>query len=204
MRIIEMLKNERYAGNALNQKFFMVDHLTKTKARNHGELPMYYAENSHPAIISIEMFEKAQRIMELNRQENKNTYDTPRSHAFTSMIICDKCGKKYKRIAKNGRYSWNCSTYQTFGKAHCHTKKIPEDILMETTAAAMGMADFDENTFLEKVHEIRVPAFNHLVFYFKDGTQVERIWQDKSRRDSWTPEMKKQASAYARRRYDHE
>lgn len=199
-----MLKNERYAGNALNQKFFMVDHLTKTKARNHGELPMYYAENSHPAIISVETFEKAQRIMELNRQENKNTHDTPRCHAFTGKIICDKCGKKYKRITKNGRYSWNCSTYQTFGKTYCHTKKIPEDILMEIATVVVGMDGFDENIFPEKVHEIHVPAFNHLVFYFKDGTQVEHIWQDPSRRDSWTSEMKKRAAQYARKRFINE
>lgn len=204
MRIVEMLKNERYAGNALNQKEFTSDHLTKTRVRNRGELPMYYAENSHPAIISVETFNAAQQILERNRLSNNTVHDTTTTYPFTSMIICNKCGKKYKRIAKNGRYSWNCSTYQTFGKSHCHTKKIPEDILMETTAAAMGMDDFDENTFLEKVHEIRVPAFNHLVFCFKDGTQVERIWQDKSRRDSWTPEMKEQAAQHARKRFINE
>lgn len=204
MRIVEMLKNERYAGNALNQKEFTSDHLTKTRSRNHGELPMYFAENSHPAIISIEVFEKAQRIMELNRLANMNTHDTPRSHVFTGKIICDKCGKKYKRVTKSGRYSWNCSTYQTFGKTHCHTKKIPEDILMETAAAAMELDEFDEDAFLEKVQEIHVPAFNHLVFCFKDRTKVERVWKDRSRRDSWTPEMKKQAAQHSRRRYTNE
>ena len=71
---------------------------------------------------------------------------------------------------------------------------------MENTAAAMGMADFDENTFLEKVQEIHVPAFNHLVFCFKDGTKEDRVWQDRCRWDSWTPEMKQQAAQQARRR----
>ena len=131
---------------------------------------MYFAKGSHPAIVSIETFEAAQQRLERNRLASCAARDTTATHPFTGMIVCDKCGKKCKRVTKNGRYSWNCSTYQTFGKAYCHTKKIPEDILMETTAAAMGMADFDEHTFLEKVQEIHVPAFNHLVFCFKDGT----------------------------------
>ena len=204
MRIVEMLKNERYAGNALNQKEFISDHLSKTSVRNHGELPMYYAENSHPAIISVELFEEAQRIMEMNRLANHSSHDAPNSHVFTGKIICDKCGKKYKRITKKNGYAWNCSTYQTFGKAYCHTKQIPEDILMEMAAAAMGLEEFDEDAFLESVQEIHVPAFNHLVFCFKDGTTDERVWQDRSRRESWTPEMKEQAAQHARRRYASE
>ena len=200
MRIVELLRNEKYAGNALLQKEFTIDHLTKARARNRGELPMYFAEGSHPAIVSVETFDAAQQRLERNRLASCAACDTTATHPFTGMIVCDKCGKKYKRVTKNGRYSWNCSTYQTFGKAYCHTKKIPEDILMENTAAAMGMADFDENTFLEKVQEIHVPAFNHLVFCFKDGTKEERVWQDRSRRDSWTPEMKQQAAQQARRR----
>lgn len=204
MRIVEMLKNERYAGNALNKKEFTSDHLTKARVRNRGELPMYYAENSHPAIVSVEMFEEAQRIMELNRLANKNTHDTPSSHVFTGKIICDKCGKKYKRVTKKGKHSWNCSTFQTYGKSSCHTKQIPEDILMETAAAAMGLEIFDEDAFLESVQEVHVPAFNHLVFCLKDGTKDERVWQDRSRRESWTLEMKQQAAAHAKRRYASE
>lgn len=165
---------------------------------------MYYAENSHPAIIPVEMFEEAQRIMELNRLANKNTHDTPSSHVFTGKIICDKCGKKYKRVTKKGKHSWNCSTFQTYGKSSCHTKQIPEDILMETAAAAMGLEIFDEDAFLESVQEVHVPAFNHLVFCLKDGTKDERVWQDRSRRESWTQEMKQQAAAHAKRRYASE
>ena len=167
-------------------------------------IDMYYAENSHPAIIPVEMFEEAQRIMELNRLANKNTHDTPSSHVFTGKIICDKCGKKYKRVTKKGKHSWNCSTFQTYGKASCHTKQIPEDILMETAAAVMGLERFDEDAFLESIQEVHVPAFNHLVFCLKDGTKDERVWQDRSRRESWTQEMKQQAAAHAKRRYASE
>ena len=72
---------------------------------------------------------------------------------------------------------------------------------MAETAAVLGAAEFDEWLFKELIQEIRVPAFNNLIYVFKDGTKVEREWKDKSRRDSWTDEMRAQAAAHARRRY---
>jgi len=75
---------------------------------------------------------------------------------------------------------------------------------METAAAVMGLERFDEDAFLESVQEVHVPAFNHLVFCLKDGTKDERVWQDRSRRESWTLEMKQQAAAHAKRRYASE
>ena len=87
-----------------------------------------------------------------------------------------------------------------FGKSYCHTKQIPEDILMATTASVLGMAEFDGECFRSQIERIEVPAFNHLVYIFKDGRREERVWQDRSRRDSWTDEMKEQAAEYARKR----
>ena len=127
----------------------------------------------------------------------------PRDHvtAFTSMIVCENCGKKYRRKIKRDEAFWQCSTYLKLGKKECHAKQIPEDILMTETAAVLGEPEFDEWLFKELIQEIRVPAFNHLVYVFKDGTKVEREWKDKSRRDSWTDEMRAQAAVHARRRY---
>ena len=73
---------------------------------------------------------------------------------------------------------------------------------MEVTASALGTGEFDAGLFRETVQEIRVPAFNRLVFVMKDGTKVEREWQDKSRSRSWTDEMRAQAAEHARRRYE--
>ena len=72
---------------------------------------------------------------------------------------------------------------------------------MQTTATVLGLSEFDVTAFNEQIQEIRVPSFNHLVFVFKDGTEIERVWQDKSRANSWTEEMRAQASLVARRRY---
>lgn len=88
-----------------------------------------------------------------------------------------------------------------FGKKHCHTKQIPEEILISTTASVLGLTEFDEAVFKERVQELRVPAFNHLIYVFKDGSTVERVWTDKSRSESWDFSMRQQAAGHAKRRY---
>ena len=200
-RVLDMLKNEKYAGNALLQKKYVVDHLTKLEKINRGELPKYFSEGTHPAIIPPEMFFRVQEQMEGNRIRNGIERKAPQYTAFTGMICCDKCGKRYRRKVSRTETAWNCGTYLVFGKKHCHTKQIPEEILISTTASVLGLTEFDEAVFKERVQELRVPAFNHLIYVFKDGSMVERVWTDKSRSESWTSEMKTQASMQARMRY---
>ena len=199
-RVLELLKNEKYAGNALLQKKYVTDHLSKKEKRNFGELPRYYAEGTHPAIVSPETFKRTQEQIERNRVKNGIQQVAPSCSIFTGMLVCGQCGKKYKRKMNRGKPSWNCTTYLMFGKSYCHTKQIPEDILMATTASVLDMAEFDEENFRSQIERIEVPAFNHLVYIFKDGRREERVWQDKSRHDSWTEEMKIKAAEYARRR----
>jgi len=202
-RILDMLRNEKYAGNSMLQKQFVVDHLTKLKKINRGERPRYFSEGTHPAIISVEDFQAAQDRMALNRLRNHIACDTPQFSALTSMITCDKCGKKYRRKKKGDEAFWQCATFLQYGKSECHTKQIPEDILMSEIASVLGEEEFDGDLFKDMINEIRVPAFNHLVFVFRDGRTVERIWQDRSRRDSWTEEMRAKAAIAGRMRWQY-
>ena len=200
-RVVAMLKNEKYCGDSMLQKKYIADHLTKKQKRNYGELPRYYVEDTHPAIVSHETFQLVQCLIEFNRRRNNIRFETPIHSALTGMIRCTKCGRHYRRKITRSETAWNCGTYLTFGKAECHTKQIPEDILMSHTACVLGLDEFDPDVFLEKVQEIQVPCFNHLVFVLKDGSVVEREWQDKSRSASWTVEMRQKVSdANARRK----
>lgn len=203
-RILDILKNEKYAGNSMLQKMYIADHLTKQKKINYGELPRYFAEDTHPAIISKEDFHATQVRMEQNRLKNHIDKDAPQYTFFTGKLICTQCGKRYRRKISRTEVAWNCATYLKLGKSECHTKQIPEDILMAETASVLGEEVFDDALFDEMIAEIRVPAFNHLVFVFKDGLEVERVWKDKSRRDSWSPGMRMQAAAVARKGRNHE
>ena len=110
-RVLDMLKNEKYAGNALLQKRYVADHLTKLEKNNHGELPKYYAEGTHPAIVPPDTFLRVQEQMEQNRLRNGIAKDAPRYSAFTGMLICENCGKRYHRKVSCTEIAWNCATW---------------------------------------------------------------------------------------------
>lgn len=61
--IQNILKNEKYTGDALLQKTYTTDPISKRQKINRGELPQYLVKNCHPAIISREAFSLAQKEM---------------------------------------------------------------------------------------------------------------------------------------------
>ncbi len=197
-RVMEILRNEKYTGNALLQKKYVADHLTKKLVRNTGALPQYFAEGTHPAIIDTATFEKAQAVMEERRRryDAKDTSDN--RYPFSGIIRCGNCDKNYKRRVAAGRVAWQCSTFLKNGKAACHAKQIPEPVLYITGAEVLGQKEFDAEIFKKEIAEIRVPEFNKLVFVFRDGHTAEKAWQDRSRRESWTDEMRQAASQRAK------
>jgi site-specific DNA recombinase len=197
-RVIAILKNEKYVGNALLQKKYVADHLTKRLVRNKGKLPMYFAEGTHPAIIDTETFEKAQAVMEERRKLYAAKGNTHNRYPFSSIIQCENCGKKYKRKAKGGKSVWQCSTYLEQGKAACHAKQIPETILYDLATEILGLTRFDAGIFKEEITKILVPEFNKLVFVFCNAHIVEKVWQDRSRSESWTDEMRQAAREKAK------
>jgi len=80
-----MLSNEKYKGDALLQKSYTVDFLTKKKKVNEGEIPQYYVENNHEAIIEPAVFEMVQRELE-RRQPGHNRHSGV--HIFSGKIKC--------------------------------------------------------------------------------------------------------------------
>ncbi|NLC26020.1 MAG: recombinase family protein [Fastidiosipila sp.] len=191
-RIRDIVGNEKYTGNALLQKHYRNNHLEKKKCRNTGELPRYYAEETHPAIIDEDTFNAAQTVLQeiYNKQKNR---PAPKHSEFTGKMHCPHCGKNYKRTTSNGTVGWNCSTYLSQGKAYCHGKKIPETTLRAVCSSVLGTQDYCPAAFTDRIERIEVPEDNHLRFIFKDGEVDERAWADRSRRDSWTEEMKQAA-----------
>lgn len=196
-RIRETVGNEKYTGNAMLQKHYRNNHLEKKKCRNTGELPKFYAEGTHPAIIDKETFDAAQTVLQQMREVTKGR-PLPQKSEFTGKIYCPFCGMNYKRNTCNGSVGWNCSTFLTEGKAHCHGKKIPEITLQSVCAEVLGTGTYNLTVFDTVVERIEVPEDNHLRFIFKDGSTVERTWADRSRRESWTLEMRQAAAERTR------
>lgn len=200
-QIQTILSNEKYTGNALLQKTFIADHLSKTKKQNRGELPKYYAEETHEAIIDKDTFNKAQIIRVKNVQSSHVQCTTPNRYPFTGKIKCPNCGAKYKRTKVRNGFTWDCSTAVKYDQTICRSKPIPEDILKAVTTEVLGIDRFSEEIFQEKIAEIIVPGFNQLIFVFKNGERTEYSWKDRSRKDSWTDEMKAQARQKALKQY---
>lgn len=162
-------------------------------------MPMYYAEETHPAIIDVETFDKAKAVLQKMSDIYKNR-PNPKCSEFTGRIYCPHCGKNYKHVTSNGAVGWNCSTYVSQGKAFCHGKKIPETTLKTVCADALGISEYDAMVFSKHIDRIEVPEDNHVLIFFKDGRTEECTWVDRSRRDSWTAEMKQVAAEKTRQR----
>lgn len=189
----EILTNEKYTGNALLQKTYISDYLTKTKKHNRGNLPTFYVEQTHEAIIDMDTFKEAQELLARAADRNNTRKPVNARYPFTGKIVCGNCGKHYQRKTIKGRAYWQCSTYMTNGKAICPAKQIPEEMLLRTTVEALRVENFDEQAFNRLVDHIEVPAPNQVRFVFTDGHACDCEWKDRSRSESWTEAMKQMA-----------
>lgn len=193
------LSHEKYCGDPLLQKTYVPDHISKRIIPNTGQLPMFLVEDDHEAIIEKSRFQQAMVERE-RRSFNKGKVSAPT--VFAGMIRCDCCGKNYRRKTTVRCAKWCCSTFNTRGKAFCpDSKMIPEDTLQESVCTVLGLNDFDSMQFLERVERIDACKDNVLRFYLRNSAVCEYIWQDRSRTESWTPEMRKAAALAAARRY---
>jgi DNA invertase Pin-like site-specific DNA recombinase len=123
-----ILTNEKYAGNALLQKKFTVDFLTKKQKANEGEVPQYYVENSHPAIVSPETFELVQG--EIRRRQGCGKALSGKG-LFFGKIICGQCGgfygsKVWHSTDRYRRRVWLCNRKYRKG-TRCATPHLGED-----------------------------------------------------------------------------
>lgn len=113
--------NEKMKGDTRFQKTFNADYLTKKRVKNKGELPQYYFENTHPAIIDKNTWQCVQ--LELERQKRYcqdhriSTYHrSNEKHPLSAKIICSTCGCTYmllesKTIGEEGKKYWRYSSF---------------------------------------------------------------------------------------------
>ena len=178
--ILGMLKNRTYTGELILQKTFQNDYISKKKILNNGALPMYEVSDSHQAIIDDDTFTAVQAEIARRAKRYSVKYDKKKKYAFTGKLICSKCGKHYRRKTTKTRVVWICDTYNTYGKKACPSKAIPE----ETLEKICDGIDFENITVCDD---------NTLIIHLKDGSEKQVQWQDRSRRESWTDEMRNDA-----------
>lgn len=148
--IESILRNEKYKGAALLQKKFTVDFLQKKMKVNEGEVPQYYVEHSHEAIIDPEEWERVQ--LELARRKNSSRR-TQCNSPFAGKIICGDCGeifgaKVWHSNSKYRRTIWRCNAKYESGDT-CNTPHLYEDDLKQHFIAALSQMLTDRTTLLE-------------------------------------------------------
>jgi len=189
----QIIANINYTGDLLLQKTYHENYLTKKKRINNGELDQFFVENDHEAIITRDEYYTALEIRRKRVEYFKLDNFKVRTYPLTGFVKCGNCGKSYNH--KKTRYTekWSCTIYQNFGKTECDAKSVPDSELTRITLEVLNIKELDRNLIEDKLEFIEVLKNNKLLYHLKDGQTVERVWNDISRRDSWTEEMKKEA-----------
>ena len=148
-----ILTNERYIGDALLQKTYTTDCISKTVKKNQGDRPMVYVERNHPAIVSKAMFYQVREEMARRASKRKVMQKTGKTeqgkysakYALSELLVCGECGTPYKRCTwtRNGkkRIVWRCVSRLEFGTKYCHdSPSMDEDKLHQ--AILEGINEF--------------------------------------------------------------
>ena len=171
-----ILTNEKYKGDALLQKTYTVDFLNKKRAENTGQVPQYYVEDSHPAIIDKDMWEAVQLEMERRkayvlRHGIKMLEHASLKNPFASRVVCGSCGRTFGRKVWNStddslrRVVWQCSAkYEVKGEKGCNNKHIDDRLLYQAFVEVYNALVENKEYFMGKWQE-RIRSGNALERY---------------------------------------
>ena len=156
-----ILQNEKYKGDALLQKTFMVDFLSKKTKVNEGEVPQYYVNNSHEAIIKRDEWELVQ--YEITRRKSIGRSYSGTS-AFSSKIVCGDCNGYYgnKTWHSNSKYRkviWQCNAKYK-GKVKCNTPHLDEELIKTKFLEAYNTLMGNRETVVADCEKMRTRLSN--------------------------------------------
>lgn len=153
--IKSILTNEKYKGSALLQKKFTTDFLTKKVKVNEGEVPQYWIEKSHDAIISPEEFEQVQLEMARRKQLGKQYSG---NSLFAAKLVCADCGcffgsKVWHSTSKYRRVIWQCNN-KFKGQQLCSTPHLYEDEIKQRFVNAFSIYFHSKDLIIDTCQEL--------------------------------------------------
>ena len=159
--VLGIIKNEKYKGDLLMGKSFTVDPISKRRLPNQGEADTYYVENHHEPIVSKELFEQAQAILQKRSGSHSHASGDgkrekfSRQYSFSSMLKCGFCGGTLSRRTWNSSYDykktiWHCATSTKNGKHECpYCKGIPETVIEQAFVRSYNMLCHHDQSFVD-------------------------------------------------------
>ena len=144
-----ILENEKYMGDAILQKTFTLDLFSRQQVKNEGQLPKYYVENAHPAIIDRATFQMVQEEMARRSSLRKTSSKTKTEqgkhskYVLSGLLVCSECGSPYRRVTYmpggQKRFVWRCINRLEHGKRICkHAPTLEEPEIHVAITAAMN------------------------------------------------------------------
>ena len=179
-----ILKNEKYTGDALLQKTFITDCITKKSKKNNGELPMYLVKNHHEPIISRTDFNRVQEEMARRSAKRKIADKLSKTeqgkysakYALSELLVCGECGEHYRRVTwthKPTAYAakgfkeikWRCISQIQYGKKKCHNSPtVDEQALHNAIVSSINefanVKDDVAKVLRESISEVLDPNMN--------------------------------------------
>ena len=148
-KISYMLSNERYIGDGNYQKTYRDTTVPFKQSKNRGEEDMYYATDTHTAIIDKDTFEKVQALLN-KRKSQFGKATTLNIYPLTSRIRCTECGSFYRRKVKSGGIKWVCATHEEDAKA-CDSFYYSEERIYDGFLAMVNKLRFGQENILGQV-----------------------------------------------------
>ena len=149
-----ILMNEKYKGDALLQKTYTADFLTKKQVENHGQVPQYYVEENHEAIIEPAIFDRVQDIIR-ERAARKGYSGVT---IFSSRIQCAECGgwygsKVWHSTDKYRRVIWQCNA-KFRDKTRCQTPHLTEEDIKKAFISVMNQLIGGKEEILSELRSV--------------------------------------------------
>ncbi len=179
--IQNMLQNEKYKGDTKLQKTYTEDFMTGKKMRNTGQMHSYYVSNSHPAIVSDEIFDKVHE--EMNKRSRivykedgtveliGKRYNS--KFLFGNIFEFGYCGSSYRRRTERGKIVWRCGIRMENGRdKFSDSPTLNEEGIKKNLREVVCVdKDYDEGIIRDKVNGILVFS-KYMDIYCKNGDET--------------------------------
>lgn len=172
-----MLSNEKYKGDALLQKEFTVDFLTKKHKKNEGEVPQYYVEGNHEAIISPKAFDLVQAELQRRKRVIGSRYSGV--SIFSNKIKCGDCGSWYGSKVWHSTDKYRKVIYQCNrkfdGDDKCGTPHITEEEIKDLFITAFNKLLIEKKEIITNIELMRKTLFDTSVFESEQEKTVNEM-----------------------------